>query len=130
MEVATNDAAACFALMDVPNRDDASDDGDKCFCDYSSYSACERLCDTDYKRHCSAAASAAVPCGALMSASCSKVFRKHRSGDMRSMAEVTTIDSTRFLRFRHCLIHDFRFLSDCPKQFNFSSILDYRIKFL
>lgn len=64
MEVATYDGAACFELMDVPNRDDAFDDGDKCFCDYSSYSRCGKLCGTNCKRHCSVVANAAVPCGA------------------------------------------------------------------
>lgn len=110
VEVATNDVAACFGLMDVPNRDDASDDDDKCFCDYSSYSACERLCDTNCKRHCSAVEGAAAPCDALVSASCSRAFRKRRIGGMQSRAEATTIDSIRSLRYRHCPIHDFRFL--------------------
>lgn len=110
VEVATDGVAAYFELTDDPNRDDAFDDGDKCFCDYSSYSACERLCDINCKRHYSAAVNVAAPCDALKSASCSKAFHTHRTGDRRSMAEAKTVDSTRSLLDRHCLIHDFRFL--------------------
>lgn len=114
VEVATNDVAACFELLDGPNRDDAFGAGDKCFCDYSSCSKCERLCDTSCRRHCSAVVNAAVPCDALESASCSKAFRTRRSGGRRSMVEAGTIDSTRSLQHRHCLIHDFRFLFPFP----------------
>lgn len=110
VEVATDDEAACFELMDGPNKGDASDDDDKCFCDYSSYSVYGTLCDINCTLHYSAAVSAVVPCGALMSALYSKAFRKHRIDGKRSMAEATTVDSTRFLRCRHCLIHDFQFL--------------------
>jgi hypothetical protein len=109
VEVATYGVAACFELMDDPNIDDASDDGDKCFCDYSSYSACETLCDINCKRHYSAVVSAAAPCDALVLASYSKAFHTHRTGGMRSMAEATITGLIRFL-LRHCLIRDFQFL--------------------
>lgn len=119
VEVATDDEAACFELLDDPNTDDASGDDDKCFCDYSSYSRCERLCDINCKRHYWAVVNAAVPCVALTSASCSKAFRTHRTDGMRSMAEATIIDSIRFLRYRHCQIRDFQFLYPIPTP-NFS----------
>lgn len=119
MEVATDDETACFVLMDGPNRGDASDGDDKCFCDYSSCSVFGTLCGRDCTRHYSAAANAVAPCAVLKLALCSKAFRKHRIDGKRSMAVATTVDSTRFLHYRHSLIHDFRFLflSNTPPQF-------------
>lgn len=121
VEVATYGVAACFELMDVPNRGDASADGDKCFCDYSSCWVFGTLCGKDCTRHYSAAVSAVAPCAALKSALCSKAFHKHRTDGKRSMAEARTIGLTRFLRYHHCLIHDLRvlFLSNTPPQFEF-----------
>lgn len=110
MEVVTYDVVADSELMGGPNRDGAFGVDDKCSCDYSSYSVCERLCDTNCTRHYSAVVNAAVPCDVLMSASYSKAFHIHRTDGMRSMAEVTIIGSIRFLLHHHCLIYDFQFL--------------------
>lgn len=53
---------------DVIRRDgdDAFDDDGKCFCDCLNCSGYEKLCDTDYTRHCLAVADAAVLCDASM----------------------------------------------------------------
>lgn len=59
-----DDAAAYFELLDGLNRDGASVVDDKCFCDYSSYSACERLCGTSCTPHYSEAEDVVALCDA------------------------------------------------------------------
>lgn len=59
---------------------DAFDGDDKCFCDCSSYSMCETLYYTDYKRHYSMAVDAVVPCDVSMLIWCLAFYRIHHNG--------------------------------------------------
>lgn len=100
-------AVPCWLLADEQNKDDASGDDDRCFCDYLNCSMCEKPCDTNCKRHYSMVANVVVPCDVSRSTLCSVTCHKHHIDDMLSMVEAMTNDLTKFLQHRHLIQCDF-----------------------
>ena len=92
---------AYWPLVDVSNRDDAFDDDDKYFCDYSNCSMYGKLCDTNCTRHYLVAVSAVALCDVSMSIWYSIIYHKHHNDEMQSMAVAMIIDWIIFHQ-NHC----------------------------
>lgn len=59
-----------------------------CSCGYLGYLVCEKLCDTDYKRHCSTVAGAVAPCAVWGWVLYLIIYRKHHIDGKQSAEAV------------------------------------------